>query len=492
MAAGFSTGGPCVEFDGVDECPLIGDASSSTSREQPRQVHDLIRQGNRAFREGSLEEAISVYSKAHRLQPANPIILSNRSAAFCHYSQHLRNRPAALSEIDALSGMDPTIHAELALKDAERVLKIQTDWPKSYYRKAMALILLERYEDARKTLLSGLQVDPSSIPLQAALCNLEKEIGMGLLDGTTNRTKRAKVQRSDDFDCTLCLKLLYDPVTTPCGHTFCRTCLLQSMDHGNKCPMCRTVLLLSPRTYPLSVTVNNIRQKNFPEEYAERKAEHDTLTHLGSNLLPLFVMDVILPCQKLSLNIFEPRYRLMVRRIMEGSHRMGMVGIDSGTSSVADVACEVEICDCEPLPDGRFLLQVEGRRRFRIIKSWDQDGYRVAEVEWITDICPPDGTKEKEDLQQMAKGAADLARSWIRQAGEAAQAYRRARRAAEILSQAEGMPGTHDPERFSFWFANLLHMRPAEKLELLRLIDTRERISRGLIFLRAEQGCRMQ
>jgi hypothetical protein len=28
-----------------------------------------------------------------------------------------------------------------------------------------------------------------------------------------------------DFDCALCLSLLYDPVTIPCGHTFCRNCL---------------------------------------------------------------------------------------------------------------------------------------------------------------------------------------------------------------------------------------------------------------------------
>lgn len=39
-------------------------------------------------------------------------------------------------------------------------------------------------------------------------------------------------ERTDDFDCTVCLKLLYEPVTTPCGHSFCRSCLFQSMDHG--------------------------------------------------------------------------------------------------------------------------------------------------------------------------------------------------------------------------------------------------------------------
>lgn len=82
--------------------------------------------------------------------------------------------------------------------------------------------------------------------------------------------------RTDDFDCTLCFKLFYDPITTPCGHTFCRSCLFQSMDQGkcavshsfsitsltssliffgfwisvsgNRCPLCRTVLFISPRT----------------------------------------------------------------------------------------------------------------------------------------------------------------------------------------------------------------------------------------------------
>ena len=61
-----------------------------------------------------------------------------------------------------------------------------------------------------------------------------------------------------------------------------------------------------------SVTLNSIIQKNFPEEYAERKTEQENLTSFGVDLIPLFVMDVVLPCQKFPLHIFEPRYRLMV------------------------------------------------------------------------------------------------------------------------------------------------------------------------------------
>ena len=33
--------------------------------------------------------------------------------------------------------------------------------------------------------------------------------------------------------------MFYEPVTTPCGHVFCRDCLRRWLDHNCKCPMCR-------------------------------------------------------------------------------------------------------------------------------------------------------------------------------------------------------------------------------------------------------------
>lgn len=361
---------------------------------------------------------------------------------------------------------------------------------------------LEKYDIARDVILSGLQIDPFSNPLRASLQNLERtsasligrretcsnhlhaslpELGE-ISTSSIERKSHGRPERTDDFDCTLCLKLLYEPITTPCGHSFCRSCLFQSMDRGNKCPLCRTVLFISPRTCAISVTLNNIIQKNFPEEYAERITEHESLTNLGVDLIPLFVMDVVIPCQRFPLHIFEPRYRLMVRRIMEGNHRMGMVITDSTTGSIADFGCEVEITECEPLPDGRFYLEIESRRRFRIIRSWDQDGYRVAEVDWVNDI-PPEGTRERAELQESTNNAAEFAQSWIRRQREAAR--QDPRRLEKLLNFEAMKPTPQDPERFSFWLATLSNRRPHEKLELLRIRDTRERIKRGLIYLRA-------
>lgn len=55
--------------------------------------------------------------------------------------------------------------------------------------------------------------------------------------------------------------------------------------------------------------------------------------------------------EKMQLNIFEPRYRLLVRRCMEGNRRFGMATVNQ-LGQLSDVACQGEILECMPLPDG--------------------------------------------------------------------------------------------------------------------------------------------
>uniref|UniRef100_A0A3B4H463 Uncharacterized protein n=1 Tax=Pundamilia nyererei TaxID=303518 RepID=A0A3B4H463_9CICH len=52
----------------------------------------------------------------------------------------------------------------------------------------------------------------------------------------------------DHFVCTICLNVFSDPVTTPCGHNFCRTCLTQHWDRSElcHCPTCSKRFYVRP------------------------------------------------------------------------------------------------------------------------------------------------------------------------------------------------------------------------------------------------------
>ena len=44
------------------------------------------------------------------------------------------------------------------------------------------------------------------------------------------------------LECQICLSLICEPVTIPCGHTFCRVCLVQALRRSNKqCVTCRSI-----------------------------------------------------------------------------------------------------------------------------------------------------------------------------------------------------------------------------------------------------------
>uniref|UniRef100_A0AAR2LQ12 E3 ubiquitin-protein ligase TRIM39-like n=1 Tax=Pygocentrus nattereri TaxID=42514 RepID=A0AAR2LQ12_PYGNA len=45
----------------------------------------------------------------------------------------------------------------------------------------------------------------------------------------------------DQFQCSICLDVFTDPVSTPCGHNFCRVCLKECWDSSSRCqcPVCK-------------------------------------------------------------------------------------------------------------------------------------------------------------------------------------------------------------------------------------------------------------
>jgi len=138
-------------------------------------------------------------------------------------------------------------------------------------------------------------------------------------------------------------------------------------------------------------------EERFGEVYVQRQVELESAEAEwpadDKDELPIFVLDAMLPRQRMHLNVFEPRYRALVRRVLDGGRRFGMVGFGlRGTHQ--NYGVEVVMEDCVPQPDGRFLVTVVGARAFRIASVWEQPGgYTVAKVVFLN---PEDETREQD------------------------------------------------------------------------------------------------
>jgi len=234
---------------------------------------------------------------------------------------------------------------------------------------------------------------------------------------------RSRIQ--SELDCQICYLLLHDPITTPCGHSFCRPCLLRTSDHTTHpvCPTCRSpVLLPTPENTPTNVLMDTLIRTVFPDAAAERATSETSQRHSSSAGIdtPVFVCTLALPSVTCFLHIFEPRYRLMLRRCMAGDRRFGMVlprsrvgglytnelssmhyiqpsegELPTGSrATFMQYGTMLEIKELQMLPDGRSLVETIGRERFQI-QAWSvRDGYIVAKTNPLPDLeptiyCPP-------------------------------------------------------------------------------------------------------
>ncbi|XP_067299995.1 bloodthirsty-related gene family, member 9 [Pseudorasbora parva] len=53
---------------------------------------------------------------------------------------------------------------------------------------------------------------------------------------------------TEELQCSICLDVFTNPVTTPCGHNFCKTCLKECWEniHDYNCPMCKKTFSQKP------------------------------------------------------------------------------------------------------------------------------------------------------------------------------------------------------------------------------------------------------
>nr|XP_029521185.1 LON peptidase N-terminal domain and RING finger protein 2-like [Oncorhynchus nerka] len=315
----------------------------------------------------------------------------------------------------------------------------------------------------RKVLCSD---ESSSSQMPAACCSERREVPPQLLD-------------SSDMDCSVCMRLFYEPVTTPCGHTFCMKCLERCLDHNPNCPLCKENITeyLATRGYYKTLLIEEVLQRYLSEELAERSKVHQEEMAELSNLtqeVPIFICTMAFPTIPCPLQVFEPCYRLMIRRSMEtGTKQFGMCIADD-IKGFADYGCMLEVKDVKFQPDGRLVVDTVGVSRFRVLSHGHRDGYNTAKIKHLEDQ-KVEG-EELAELQKLHDCVYEQASTWFTSLKDNMK--------NQIVSHFGQLPekycdiqGSVSGPAWCWWLLAVLPLEKRAQLSILAMTTLRERLS---------------
>jgi len=125
----------------------------------------------------------------------------------------------------------------------------------------------------------------------------------------------------------------------------------------------------------------------------------------------VFVCTMSFPSVPCPLHVFEPRYRLMIRRAMEvGTREFGMC-TNAPDKPFSDYGTMLEIRDIQYFADGRSIVDTMGSRRFKVISRDVKDGYNTAKVEFLRDVTPTG--EALQELQSLHDRTYQMASNWF-------------------------------------------------------------------------------
>jgi|TARA_B100001059_G_scaffold204991_1_gene214630 Lon protease-like protein len=119
--------------------------------------------------------------------------------------------------------------------------------------------------------------------------------------------------------------------------------------------------------------------------------------------IPVFPLDnfIIFPKTTVPLNIFEPRYIDMINDSMRSDKLIGMIQPKKTNDNLSapilhDIGCLGKITSFKETEDGRYLIEMKGLIRFKIIKEIETSKkYREYEVDFKHFNHDLDDKKEK-------------------------------------------------------------------------------------------------
>jgi ATP-dependent Lon protease len=188
------------------------------------------------------------------------------------------------------------------------------------------------------------------------------------------------------------------------------------------------------------------------------------MTDLAVRELPLFPLpDVVLfPQEVLPLHIFEHRYRIMLRTVLEGDRRFGVVRWDPETKNMATIGCCAEILQHQTQEDDRSNIVTLGQQRFRVLNIIRHTPFMVGLVSWVEDEPVVD------DLENLAVQVRKALQDVVDLSGK-------------LLGNPSTLPDDLPdlPRELSFWIGGHLGGPVADQQQLLlEMTSTADRLQR--------------
>ncbi|KAJ1983940.1 hypothetical protein H4R33_004565 [Dimargaris cristalligena] len=203
-----------------------------------------------------------------------------------------------------------------------------------------------------------------------------------------------------ELECHICCSLPIRPVTTLCGHTFCQSCLLRTLDHNGACPLCRHSLgrYADYVDHQPNRALVALCEALFPNQMADRHAAEAAEIRQRQLEVPIFMCSLMFPTMPSQLYIYEPRYRLMMRHCLQASQKQfamcipgppsAKIGVGYGRPdpAVMHYGTMMEIKSVRYLPDGQSVVQVRGIYRFRLLSYAMRNEYWTGRLERLDDV----------------------------------------------------------------------------------------------------------
>ena len=138
------------------------------------------------------------------------------------------------------------------------------------------------------------------------------------------------------------------------------------------------------------------------------------------NTIPVFPLSnfIIFPKTTVPLNIFEPRYVEMINDSMKKNKFIGMIqpkSINNESSlvpSLHKIGCLGKITSFKETDDGRYLIDLKGIIRFKIVKEIaDNKPYRSCEInfdDYLNDLSEKKENLKFSDLELIFKDLRQL------------------------------------------------------------------------------------